>query len=54
MVCGAMVPDGMVTTLPKTGLGATGLSHHNPWLSRILAILSLLKTSAFGKVRDVC
>jgi hypothetical protein len=47
----AMVQDDMVTTLPKTRPGATGPSHHNPWLPRILAMLTLPKMIAFGKVR---
>ena len=50
---GAMAHDGMVTTLPKTGPAAPGPSQHNPLLNLILAILSLPKTSAFGKVREV-
>jgi len=49
---GAMAHDGMVTTLPKTRPAATGPSQHNPLLNLILAILSLPKTVALGKVSD--
>jgi hypothetical protein len=49
----AMAHDGMVRTLPKTRPGAPGPSQHNLLLYLILAIPTLPKTIALGKVSDV-
>ena len=46
----AMAHNGMVRTWPKTRPGALGPSQHNLLIYRIFAILTLPKTSAFGKV----
>ena len=49
---GAMPHNSMRTTLPKTNPGALSSSHHTILFYMVLTLVTLLKTIAFGKVRD--